>query len=82
MSGIHEARLEDISVKGCFVNTAGQVEVDQVIALQIELPSGKWLPLGGQVTTYQPGIGFGILFSNLTREEKLQLHQLISTEDY
>jgi hypothetical protein len=78
MSGDHEARIEDISAKGCFVNTAGRVEIDQVIGLEIELPSGKWLPLNGRVISYQPGIGFGILFSELTNDEKLELRKLIA----
>jgi hypothetical protein len=58
------------------------VEADQVIRLEIELPSGKWLPLRGHVTSYQPGIGFGILFGDLSgdlsNEEKLELHRLIA----
>lgn len=78
MSGDHDARIEDISVRGCFVNTAGRVEINQMISLEIELPSGKWLPLRGEVTSYQPGIGFGILFNLLTDEEKLELSQLVS----
>ena len=78
MSGAYEARIEDISAKGCFVNTAGRVEVNQVISLQIELPSGEWLPVSGQVTTHQPGIGFGILFSDLSEKETQQLRQLVS----
>jgi hypothetical protein len=78
MSGDHEARIEDISVKGCFVNTAGRVEIDQVIGLEIELPSGKWLPLRGRVKSYQQGIGFGILFSELSNDEELELRQLMA----
>lgn len=78
MSGAHEARIEDISVKGCLVNTAGHVEVNQVISLQIELPSGEWLPVRGEVRTHQPGIGFGILFNDLPEKEAQQLRQLVS----
>jgi hypothetical protein len=78
MSGDQEARIEDISVKGCFVNTAGRVEVNQVIGLEIELPSGIWLPLSGRVTSYQPGIGFGILFGDVSNEEELELRQLVA----
>jgi hypothetical protein len=78
MSGVHEARIEDISTNGCFVNTAGRVEVNQVIRLEIELPSGQWLPLRGHVASYQPGIGFGILFGDLSNEEKLELNRLVA----
>ena len=77
MSGDHEARIEDISVKGCFVNSAGRVEVNQLIGLEIELPNGKWLPLRGRVASYQPGIGFGILFADLSNEEEGELNQIV-----
>ncbi len=77
MTGWHEARLEDISLGGCFVDTAGRVELKQVISLDILLPSGTWLPLKGEVTSYQPGIGFGIAFSFLTEDEVEVLRKLI-----
>jgi PilZ domain len=78
MSGVHEARIEDISVRGSFVNTAGRVEENQVISLEIELPSGDWLRLRGKVTSYQPGIGFGMLFSDLTGADETALSELIT----
>jgi len=77
MAGSHEARLEDISLGGCFVDSAGRVELNQVISLDILLPSGEWLPLRGEVTSYQPGIGFGIVFLFLTEEEQEVLKGLI-----
>jgi hypothetical protein len=69
LSGSYEARLEDISRSGCFINTTGQVELNDPVSLQVLLPSGEWLPLKGTVATYQPGIGFGVLFSSLTEEQ-------------
>jgi hypothetical protein len=77
MSGTHEARLEDISLGGCFVNTTGRVEPSQVISLEIRLPTGQWLPLRGEVTSQQPGIGFGLVFSFLTEEEEEALKDLM-----
>ena len=78
IAGVHEARLEDISLGGCFINTAGRVELDEVISLEIRLPSMEWLALRGEVTSYQPGIGFGLLFSFLTEDEEEALKELIS----
>jgi PilZ domain len=77
MSGTHEARIEDISLGGCFVNTSGRVEIDEVISLDIRLPSGEWLPLRGEVTSQQPGIGFGLLFTFLTQDEEEALREFI-----
>lgn len=76
-TGGHEARIEDISLGGCFVNTAGRVELAEVISLEIRLPSGDWLPLRGEVTSYQPGIGFGLNFTFLTQDEEFALRQLV-----
>jgi hypothetical protein len=78
LSGGLGARIEDVSLGGCFVNTLGVVNLGELITLEIELPSGKWLPLRGQVISYQPAIGFGLVFSFLTGEEKYELRQLLA----
>jgi PilZ domain len=78
LSGGHEARIEDISLGGCFVNTTGRVEIGEVVVLQVRLPSAEWLTLRGEATTSQPGIGFGLNFSFITDEEEYALRDLIS----
>ena len=70
LSGTYVAKLEDISLTGCFINTTGQVLVNEGISLEVLLPSGDWLPLTGLVTNYQPGIGFGVQFSPFTKEQE------------
>ena len=77
-SGAHETRIEDISMGGCFVNTPARVDVGEVISLELRLPSGEWLPLRGEVTAFQPGIGFGMEFTFLTEEEDEALRNLLS----
>ncbi|HEY6215371.1 MAG TPA: PilZ domain-containing protein [Pyrinomonadaceae bacterium] len=79
MSRTHEARVDDVSLGGCFVNTFGHVEHGEEINLQIQLPSGEWLPLQGRVASYQPGVGFGIAFSSLSEEDQAILADLIVT---
>lgn len=49
LSGNHESRVEDLSLGGCFVNTAGRVDVGEVVGVEIKLPSGEWLQLRGEV---------------------------------
>ena len=78
LSGVHEARVEDISMGGCFVNARGMVDSGEVITIEIKMPSGEWLPLRGEVTSCQPGIGFGMVFTFLTAEEENTLQQLIT----
>jgi hypothetical protein len=79
MSHTHEARVDDVSLGGCFVNTYGHVESDEQINLQIRLPSGKWLRIQGRVASYQRGVGFGIAFTSLTKQETEVLKELIAT---
>ena len=79
LSSRHEARVDDVSLGGCFVNTYAKVELGEHIDLEIQLPSGEWLAVRGQVASYQPGVGFGMAFTALTVEERGQLKELIRT---
>ena len=81
MSRTHEARVDDVSLGGCFVNTFGRVEQDEQVNLQIELPSGEWLSLSGRVASYQPGVGFGMFFDTLSEEKRATLEELIATTE-
>ncbi|MCM3904117.1 MAG: PilZ domain-containing protein [Pyrinomonadaceae bacterium] len=78
LSGGHEARIEDISIGGCFVNTTGRVDIGEVVVLQAKLPSGEWLTLRGEATSFQEGVGFGLIFSFITDEEESALREFIS----
>ena len=78
LTGTYEARLEDVSMAGCFVNTTGRVDLNDRLSLEVELPSGAWLELRGQVASYQPGIGFGMQFLALTEEEEEALKALLT----
>ncbi len=79
LSGKGDARIEDISLGGCFVNTRGVVTPGEILTLEIRLDSGEWLMLRGEVVTYQPAIGFGLVFSYLIDEEQRILQQLITS---
>jgi len=79
MSHTHDVRVDDVSLGGCFVNTYGKVELGEQVEIQIMLPSGAWLPLRGQVASYQPGVGFGMSFDALSQKEAASLKELILT---
>ena len=81
MSRTHEARVDDVSLGGCFVNTFGRVELTEQVNLQLELPSGEWLSLSGYVASYQPGVGFGMCFDELSEEKLALLEELIATSE-
>ena len=79
MSRRHEARVDDVSLGGCFVNTYGHVEIDEEVELQILLPSGEWFALKGAVASYHPGVGFGLSFTPLNEEEAKAVRELIAS---
>lgn len=78
LSGQHDARIEDIGMGGCFVNTVTRVEVGEIVAIEIALPSGDWLQLRGEVTSCQAAVGFGLQFTFLTEDEESALKELLS----
>lgn len=80
MSRHHEARVDDVSLGGCFVNTLGHVELNETVSLRIKLPTGQWLPLRGEVATYDPGVGFGLSFTSLNETEKAALKELVKKD--
>jgi hypothetical protein len=77
MSRSHEARIDDVSLGGCFVNTYGHVELNEAVNLQILRPSGGWLRIQGRVASYQPTVGFGMAFDSLNEEQMTVLRELI-----
>ena len=77
MSRRHEARVDDVSLGGCFVNTYGHVELNEPVELQILLPGGGWLALKGTVASYHAGVGFGMSFMLTDDEEVKALRDLI-----
>ena len=79
MSRKHEARVDDLSLGGCFVNTYGPVELKEPVSLQILLPQGVWLKLRGTVVTYQPGVGFGVSFTALSDGEEAALREFLAS---
>jgi hypothetical protein len=79
MSGTHEARVDDVSLGGCFVNTVARVELNEAVTVEIQLPSGEWLPLRGHVASYQPGVGFGVSFTSLSESEAVRIVRVISS---
>jgi hypothetical protein len=78
-SGRHPARISDLSLGGCYLDTLGGAEVGEVIGLEIKLPSGEWLPLRGSVVFHHPGLGFSVCFTFLTEEEQYQLSEIINS---
>ena len=42
-SGNYTARVTDLSEGGCYVDTMGEAQVNEVITFKLQLPDGDWL---------------------------------------
>jgi CheY-like chemotaxis protein len=71
------ARLSDISIGGCYVDTLLQATTGEMITFQVHLPTGHWVQMRGQVMHTHPTIGFGVRFVDLTPEERVLVEQVI-----
>ena len=78
-SGKYTARLSDVSLGGCYVETLAVVTVGEHIRFEIQLPTGRWLPLQGEVVYHQPNLGFGVRFTELS---ELELEMLANIIEY
>ena len=70
LSGKRAARMSDMSLSGCYVETMTPVTVGELIRFEVQLPTGRWLPLIGDVVYYLPGMGFGLHFRRLTQTQR------------
>lgn len=77
LSGKHEARVGDISLGGCYIESLAQVTTGDQIQFEIQLPTGGRMPLRGEVVHHQPNMGFGVRFVNLSVMERNVLAHVI-----
>lgn len=77
-SGKRDARISDISMGGCFVDSITQMSEGETAVFQVHLPMGLWVQLYGEVVYLSPGFGFGLRFTRLAEEERILLEQVIA----
>lgn len=77
LSGKRSARISDMSMSGCYVETMGQVTVGEVIRFEVQLPTARWMPLIGEVVYHLPSMGFGLRFKSLTETQKEMIASLL-----
>lgn len=78
LSGKHEARISDISLGGCYLESLAQVTVGEQIHFEIQLPTGGRMPLRGEVIHLHPNLGFGMRFVSLSVMERNVLTHVIN----
>ncbi|MGD9561034.1 MAG: PilZ domain-containing protein [Pyrinomonadaceae bacterium] len=76
-SGHREVRVTDLSVGGCYVDCISATQPGEVVGLKFTLPQGRREEIFGTVLYVHDGIGFGVQFNDMAREQRTVLEQLI-----
>src|SRR5258705_1912121 len=78
-SGKQDARMSEISMDGCFIDSRvqGRALGDRV-EFKVHLPDGPWVSLQGELINEDYPIGFGLRFSGLTDGDKAILAQVVA----
>lgn len=79
LSGQYSARINDLSLSGCYIESLAQVAPGDEIHFEVQLPTGFWMPLRGLVVYHQPNLGFGVKFTNLTMMERNVLSRVLDS---
>lgn len=77
-AGKYDARMGEISLEGCFIDSMGQEIIGETINFKVHLPAGPWVTLQGEVIYQEYPIGFEVRFNNLTEENRRLLMQVIA----
>ena len=66
-TGKHDARMSEISMEGCFIDSKVQGRaLGETVDFKVHLPDGPWVSLQGKLINQEYPIGFGLRFTNLT----------------
>ena len=77
-SGNYTARITDLSDGGCYMDSLSEVTMGELLTLKLNLPSGEWLEVTGEVAHHTPPVGFGVRFVNLSAEQLETLRAFIA----
>ena len=77
LSGGHTARVYDISLSGCYIETLGDVQTGERVSFEIQSPTGRWLLFEGRVVHHQRNMGFGLRLVNLFDARRDTLSRLL-----
>ena len=78
-SGKRAARISDISLGGCYIDTIAQVPVGDPLTLYVASTSGATMQFQGKVAYALEGFGFGVEFVDLTDDQREFLFSVITS---
>jgi hypothetical protein len=76
-SGARTARVSDLSMGGCFVDTIATVTVGETIGFKLRTDNEEWEDMSGEVAYNLPGFGFGLHFKDLSEKQTGLLAEMI-----
>lgn len=79
-SGKRQARISDISLGGCFVDTITNVCEGEEVKLSGELGSGEHLDVKGKVAYVMNGFGFGVAFTEFDNGSEATIKKMIEKQ--
>lgn len=68
-SGKRTARISDISMGGCYIDSIATVPVGEPVSIEISRCSGENKLFNGRVAYILDGFGFGVQFTDLTDDQ-------------
>ncbi len=78
-SGKHDARMSEVSMEGCFIDSMTQGRrLGERVDFKVHLPAGPWVPLQGELINQEYPIGFGLRFTCLTDSDRKFLAQVVA----
>src|SRR6187455_2427249 len=77
-TGKQDARMSEISMEGCFIESMVQGRaLGDIVEFKTHLPGGPWVSLQGELVEEEYPIGFGLRFRGLTDSDKRLLAEVV-----
>jgi len=76
-SGKHAARISDLSMGGCFVDSIAPVHVGDTISFTLGATDEYGEDMSGEVAYVLPGSGFGLSFKDLSEWQQMRIAEMI-----
>jgi len=76
-NGNQPARITDLSLGGCYMDTVGETMTGEIVCFRVSLPDGDWLYLEGEVRHHTPKTGFGVRFLELEQQQEEKIEALL-----
>lgn len=77
ISGHYTARISNFSTVGAYFESVGKAHPRETISFEVEMPSGEWIALQGEVVYRTDEGDFGVYFTDVDAEIRTQVLQLV-----